>query len=229
VQAKGLWDALEQNKFYPGENVFITFNPLKRRPVQGRGNGDDVGPVCAVFLDIDLAMDGQYANAKNPALTQEQIKRQLTEWGLPEPTAIVNSGNGAHFEYRLDKPFHITNALDRERALSVLKGFNGYVINQAAKLGWKIDSMGDLARVKQAAGSTNLKDGTNPKPVEVIELYPERTYSIEFLEAFKAPVPEVGPAKRVRRTPVNEGARKPEWDSVVAGCLFAQHVEADAP
>lgn len=204
--------------------LFHTYAVFDRPPGFGRGKGDDITAITGAFLDLDIGASGKYVDsAKNPAASLDQIKDAMLAWGLPLPSAIVSSGNGIHVDFRLDSPFFIKTEADRIRAAAFLKAFNGYAIEKAKTDGWNLDAMGDLPRVKRAAGSRNWKDRRDPKPVEVLELYPERTYSIETLERF-APAAKI--QERVARPAVALKAkpdRLPQWDLIAENCPFVRH------
>ena len=152
----------------------------------------------------------------------------MLAWGLPLPSAVVSTGNGFHVEFRFDKPFVFASEADRKRGLAVLKGFNGYAIEKAKARGIALDAMGDLARVKRAAGSQNWKNAADPKPVEVIEFYPERTYTIEELEVFQ-PTPKMAGSPAKRTAPERLGNdRLPQWDLIAKHCPFTRHCVENA-
>ncbi len=204
------------------QSLFATFAVFDKRPLTGRGKGADIGAIVAFFADMDVSDGGHYADNKNPPMTLAELKSAVLGWGLPSPSAIVNSGRGYHFEWRLDKPFIITSQTERTRANLALKGFNSYVIEKAAEAGIKLDSMGDLARVKRAPGSVNHRPGQPARPVEVVELEPDRTYSIEFMEGFKPSV------SRHRESQAVLSESGPSWDQVVANDPFIKHCIANA-
>ncbi len=209
-------------------NVYVTFGLFDAPPASGRGKVGDVSAVVAVYLDVDVADSGKYADDKNPATSLDQIKEAVRSWELPLWSAIVNSGNGYHFEWRLDEPFFIRSADDRRIAERLTKGVNAFAIAKAAECGWKFDNMGDLVRVKRAVGSTNWKRPDNPKPVTLVELNPEAVYSLAELSAFAPPEEIARPARsRGSRSPANT-SKAPDWQLIAASCPFARYCVENA-
>lgn len=210
--------------------LFHTYAVFDRPPGFGRGKGDDITAITGAFLDIDIGASGKYVDsAKNPAASLDQIKDAMLAWGLPAPSAIVSSGNGIHVDFRLDSPFFIKTEADRIRAAAFLKAFNGYAIEKAKTDGWILDSMGDLARVKRAVGSRNWKDRQSSKPVEVLELYPGRTYAIETLETFAPAAKAQERVAKLAVAPKAKADRLPQWDLIVENCPFVRHCIENAP
>lgn len=206
--------------------LFHTFAVFDEPPAHGRGKAENVSAIIGAFLDIDVAANGRYVeNGKSAPATVEGVLAELTDWGLPQPSAIVSSGNGMHVEFWLDEPFLTKTAAHRTRAAAFLKGFNGYAIEKAKGRGWSLDAMGDLPRVKRAAGSWNCKDRDNPKPVEVLELHPERTYAIEELERFTIKAQATAPTSRIASTSNAQAKseRLPRWDLIAGNCPFVRH------
>lgn len=209
-----------------GRDLFHTYAVFNEPPRNGRGSSADIAALIGVFLDIDAGAEGKYVeNGKNPVSSLDDIKTEMLAWHLPLPSAIVSSGNGFHAEFRLNQPLIISTDEDRKRATALLKSFNGYAIQKAKERGFSVDSMGDLPRVKRAAGSQNWKGF--PKPVEVLELYPERTYSIEELAAFQ---PTLRPATKPAATSASRSGsdRLPQWDLIATHCPFARHCVENA-
>jgi hypothetical protein len=203
-------------------NLFHTFGVFTKPPEQGRGSSKDIDATVAVYLDIDLGDCGLYADGKNPATTLPEIKDRLASWGLPEPSGIVSTGNGFHFEYRLTEPLFYLDDETRGRGAAMLKGFLGFAIEKGREIGWKLDNVADLSRAKRALGSWNFKDREKPKPVELIEYNPRRTYSLAELEAFK-PAPRHHPDRPARTTASGSKAeRLPQWGPIAQHCPFVQ-------
>lgn len=212
-----------------GTDLFHTYAVFDRQPATGRGKSEDVSAVIGAYLDIDIGESGRYVeNGKNPAASLENIKDDLIAWGLPLPSAIVNSGNGVHVEFRLDKPFFIRSDADRKAALAMLKGINGFAIEKAKAQGIKLDPMSDLPRVKRAVGSKNWKDRENPKPVEVLELHLDRKYSFEYLASFQPSAKVTSSTRRAPPKARHDESRAPQWDLIAKYCPFARYCVENA-
>lgn len=223
VRVEDLGQAILKRAKEIDDSLYATFAVFDRPPSKGRGTAQDVSALVGVYLDVDLAEDGKYAEGKNLAMTLAEIKQLLLDLGLPEPSAIVNSGRGFHFEYRLSEPFIIADAQDRARAAGFLKAFVGYAIQKAAERGIKLDAIGDLPRVKRAAGSMNHRPDDPVRPVVVVELHATRTYDFEALETFK-PTPV---SRRREKASQGQGSA-PQWSLIVENEPFIQYCIANA-
>lgn len=212
----------------PNTAKFATFAAFKAPPASGRGKAEDIGMVFGAYLDIDVGDAGKYAGVKNPAAELDQIKATILEWGLPVWSAIVKSGNGYHFEWRLDRPIEIHSAADRAQAEAFTKGFNSFAIGKAAEIGWALDSMGDLARVKRAVGSTNWKNPADPKPVTLVELNPIAVYSLAELSAFAPPEEAARPPRSHASRSAANTSKAPDWQLIAANCPFAGYCVENA-
>lgn len=222
VRAKHLYSEISKRVLETDASIYATFAVFDEQPSSGRGKNADVSAILGAFLDFDVSSTSRYADVKNPSLGLDELKELALSWGLPEPSAIVASGHGYHFEYRLNEPFLIGNDADRQRAAGMLKGFNAYAIQRASEAGFTMDTMGDLARVKRVAGSLNYRDNAEPAPVEVIELYPERTYTIAHLETFKPSISRLA----VKLKPAQD-SKGPSWALIVENDPFVQHCIAN--
>jgi hypothetical protein len=116
----------------------------------------NVVSVKAFWLDIDCGKPKTYTD-KIEAVTA--LRDFIDQLGLPEP-AVVNSGNGIHVWWVLDK--HITpaqwhpiaNALREACVEHTLLADHGITI--------------DIARIMRVPGTQNHKDPNNLKPVELL-------------------------------------------------------------
>ena len=223
VRAKHLSSEILNRVSEVEQSIYATFAVFDEQPTSGRGKSADVGAIIGAFLDFDIDSSSRYAGSKNPALSLDEVKKRALDWGLPEPSAIISSGHGYHFEYRLNEPFFIKNDADRKRAADMLKSFNAFAIQRASAAGFKMDPMGDLARVKRAVGSFNHRDGEAPAPVRVVELNHSITYPFEYLDSFKPTISRTA----VKSNPHQEG-KAPSWAQIVENDPFVQHCIANA-
>ncbi|NBW07267.1 MAG: hypothetical protein EBR82_04500 [Caulobacteraceae bacterium] len=223
VRVEDLGKAISKRASEVDESLYATFAVFERPPSKGRGKAEDVSALVGVYLDVDAAKEGKYAEGKNPPMTLDEVKALLLDLGLPEPSAIVNSGRGFHFEYRLSDPFIIASAEDRVRAERFLKAFVGYAIQKAGERGVKLDAIGDLPRVKRAAGSMNHRPDEPVRPVVVVELHTDRTYDFEALVAFKP-----APVSRHREKVGQAKDGGPQWSLIAENEPFIQYCIANA-
>lgn len=150
------------------DDVYFTVALLGKPPASGRGSANDVTFLPCVHADFDLFSD-QKAHAKS-ALPKgmDELRDFMTEVGIPQPSFMVNSGNGAHGYWAFPEPLDLREQEGRAKAKAILSSFQKTIIKLAkARRGWDFDNTGDLARVLRYPGTKNHK--TNPpKNVELI-------------------------------------------------------------
>lgn len=146
---------------------------LVRDVSSGRGTASDVVCLGALWADID--MSGGPHKESLPT-TLEEVRSILP---LP-PSALVHSGNGIHAYWFLDHPWLFGKG-DKEPA-NLTKAWHGLVCSAGVRRGWKLENLGDLARVLRTPGTQNNKPG-GPRPVALLECSGVR-YSREDLASF---------------------------------------------
>ena len=95
-----------------------------------RGGKKDILCVTTLYADIDIKGNA-HAQTSLPSSVDE-----ATDFlhGLKiKPSIVVNSGNGIHGYWLLDKPFIIETEEDRKHMSSIFKGFGKYVNSEAKK------------------------------------------------------------------------------------------------
>lgn len=139
----------------PTANVYFGVCPRKE---EGKHNLKDVMYARCIWTDLD---------AKNADDRKKHLKT-LREFPLP-PTIVVNSGNGFHAYWLLNKPTRKWAAFDQIiKALEKLSG---------------ADKIGDRARILRVPGTFNTKDPSNPLPVRILPRYTDylRVYALRDL------------------------------------------------
>ena len=138
---------------------------------------ENVFQVKAVWLDIDCGADkaAKGAGYRTKKEAAQALKEFCEAAGLPSPTWIVDSGNGLHVYWGLEK------ATTREP----WEATTGRFKNLCQTLGFLADPSrtSDAASVLRLPGTTNRKDPANPKPVTIKHKGKPTT-----LEAFDAAV-----------------------------------------
>lgn len=138
-----------------GNDVYIhvctTGKTIPKRP-----SAEDVDCMYAVWLDLDTQL-----SKDSKALPED--KESLIEWlktMQPHPTITVDSGNGLHAWWVLEKPLLIDDDESRNRAASLADRWQRAIIGRAYKeKKWKFDSTMDLARILRLPGCHNYKGG----------------------------------------------------------------------
>jgi putative DNA primase/helicase len=139
-------------------NVYVRITPLHKAPASGRGLERHSAGTSVLFCDFDT-----YTN---------QIDGLNLLRGLDKPpTLIVNSGNGLHAYWLLDR-FYID--------LDAIKARNKQLAVEINKISpkQKADSCYDLARVLRAPGTYNVKNPDKPIACTVVEFEPTRIYTL---------------------------------------------------
>lgn len=175
---------------------------------QVRGTGASVVGLPALYTEIDIA-GPEHAQVKLPQ-TLEAVLAFIRKLPL-QPTMIVFSGGGVHLYWCLREVWRLPNAEERQAAQDLLKRWEATVHDYAARAGWKLDSVSDLARVLRPAGTWNRKR----KPVEVrlIESDGPRYNLSDFEPYLPDPLPKPQPGS----APTSGG--RPSADRLVAQAL----------
>lgn len=97
-----------------------------------RGSERDILCITTLYADIDVKSEA-HAQISLPSSVDEAIN--FLHSLKVKPSIIVNSGNGIHGYWLLDKPFIIETEEDRKHMSSIFKGFGKYVNSEAKKYG----------------------------------------------------------------------------------------------
>ena len=144
-----------------------------------RGKGEDITSVVCMYADIDI-LGPAHKQKKLPA-TSEEAESFLNSLSLP-PSYLIDSGNGLHAIWLLEKPFEISSEDDRNYISSISLGFGGYLIQEARRQhDWILDNVQDIARMLRMPGTLNLK--TKPSKRCRIIGFNEIRYSLSTFEA----------------------------------------------
>ena len=133
-------------------DIYYGVNILGTRPAGGgRGSADQVRLVTSLVADVDV----KPGEANKPKTLAEA--RAFIE-SLPlRPSRITLSGSGFHVYWILDAPYVIASD-DARAEIQTLSGrWSSYVLNLAAERGYRLDNIGDLARVLRLDGTINRK------------------------------------------------------------------------
>ena len=122
-----------------------------------RGYAATASVVPGVWLDLDVAGDGH--EKRGLPASQEDAYHILS--GLPlDPSMVVATGGGFHVYWLFREPWELETSDERDRASSIVRGWQGLAINVAAELGFTVDSTHDLSRVLRPVGTVNHKYGS---------------------------------------------------------------------
>jgi len=146
-----------------------------------RGTNKSAKVAFGAFIDIDVSCPGH--SQTDLPLTIEVGIAFLK--GLPIKISLfVLSGGGIHAYVLFDKPFNIENDNDRRRIQNLFSKIQKLVKEEGLKNNWKLDNVGDLARMARIPGTFNWKIPNKPRQVKILEYDENSRCEVETLEAF---------------------------------------------
>lgn len=146
-------------------DVYFGVCPYVRVEPGSRGDASLAGALVGLWLDVDVRDPAAHKSDQIPE-TREQAFDLIYEMPRP-PTVVVSSGYGLQAWWTFAEPFLIRSDADRLEAGRAAAGWVSVANHRAQKHGWKMDPVGDLARVLRIPGTFNRK-GAEPKAVEVV-------------------------------------------------------------
>jgi len=164
------WDAYVGVGLSPSD-----FGPNHRCP------SDEAAGIVSVWADFDFKSD---AHQKSLPATIEDA-RSLIPSSFP-PSIIVATGNGIHVWWLFKEPWVFENDDERKKAAALIRRFHTLLAYNSSEHGWTFDRLSDLARVLRIPGTTNGKDPSNPKRVEIYSSCDRRYNPSDFKEYLDA-------------------------------------------
>lgn len=188
-----------------GENVYFGLGARDADLGPKRQGGvKNISAVPAVALDVD------FFNPDHPdAHKAQNLPRDLEEFaaacmdGVPDPSALVMTGNGAHLYWFFSEPVILASATERKQLYRAFKDFQKPLIASAKKAGWQLDSTSQIQRVWRVPGFVNQKTG---RPVELEACVTSRRYRLGDL-GMKLPKRRETKKKRRLATDLVENVR----------------------
>lgn len=191
-----LCDSLERIKGFNSDGGNIYFGTCRRNTK--KGSKDYVKEVRTLWVDIDCDI-----LAKSEAIERASA--------LPiKPSVIVDSGNGIHLYWLLDKAVEPTPEIE-----AILKGLARALEGDTA--------VAELARVMRLPETLNVKDPLNPKPCSIISFDPDRRYSLSEFSKYMTTSELMQ-----RETLVAFQGPPADPQKMIEGCLFIQHCRDNA-
>ncbi|HYK91479.1 MAG TPA: hypothetical protein VE398_22100, partial [Acidobacteriota bacterium] len=146
---------------------------------------EGIAGLAGFWADLDLKSDAHKKTL--PATIDEALT--IIPSSLP-PTMTIATGNGAHVWWVFKDPWIFRNDEERRDASDLVSRFQTLLHYNSQQHGWAFDRLSDLARVLRIPGTINLKDVSNPKPIE-LHSFTERHYGPsefrEYLDGFAIP------------------------------------------
>lgn len=137
---------------------------------------DNAAQLKNFWLDLDCGEGKGYA-------TKAEALKAFIQSGLPEPTIVVDSGNGLHLYWTLHE------AVPAEDWQPVAEHFKRACITKGLDADHAITA--DAARILRVPGTHNMKDPDNPQPVKLLR----RSGTKYTLDGFQQTLPSVGPLR----------------------------------
>jgi len=123
-----------------------------------QGGKKDIIALPALVLDIDF-YDPIAHKAQN--LPKDLDEASVLIDHLPDPSAIVFTGNGVHVYWFLKEPIELDSPTRRTQVQRAYKEFHEPIIAKATERGWHLDNTASIQRVWRVPGFINQK--TNKK------------------------------------------------------------------
>lgn len=133
------------------------------KPRKTRGTEKDIVGLRALWTDLDIVTPGLKEEGMPSMDAALDLINVLSDRIIGyRPSSIVRSGHGLHPYWRLEPEAGVTDwqagdALAIAAAKDRVTRWGRLVQAEAAKLGGKVDSVHDLARVLRVPGTTNQK------------------------------------------------------------------------
>ncbi len=125
----------------------------KRRSSNERLSNDTAAGLLGVGGDVDIFWEGNPKTTIPPDL--QTALAFIDTLALP-PTFVIDSGHGCHCWWLFQTPWRFGEG-EREQAADLSYRWQALINARAAEHGWKLDSVGDLARLLRVPGTENAK------------------------------------------------------------------------
>ncbi|GIW90336.1 MAG: hypothetical protein KatS3mg109_0768 [Pirellulaceae bacterium] len=153
--------------------LFPEFNPYSR------GASDSWFYTAAITVDIDVRGPGHSATNLPPDIPSALALLV----GLPEPTAVLNTGGGLLAIWLLDK------AYDVDDVLPIQRGLERAVQRKAQRRGWTVDGTSAPNQVIRWVGTKNHK--YRPAREVVVQISSGKRYRLDQLSLYRFDAPRL--------------------------------------
>jgi len=150
-------------------NVYFGVCPREEK----KGDSTTIKYISALWIDIDIA--GQGHKKKSIYATKEEALSGVEKL-KPVPSIIVDSGNGLHLYWLLDKVYSLETKEERQKIELILSG----LIRETGG-----DNIGDFPRVMRVPQTWNIKERTKAKPCDIIRISEDLKYSLANFERYE--------------------------------------------
>jgi hypothetical protein len=164
--------------------VGVGLAPAKGKTDKRLKINDAVG-LLGLVADIDIYGEAHKQSDLPP--DRESALALLDEIN-PPPTFIVDTGHGIQAWWLFEEPW-IFKPGERETAKRLSAGWQAMIAAKAQRHGWKLDNVGDLARVMRVPGTQNAKIKAVTS-TRLLRQSPDSRYTWEYLQEFCGDTPE---------------------------------------
>lgn len=180
---QGVDDALKFIEEGGGVNCYVGTTLAKqagtaRQRITKKTSSGMVG----LWSDIDVS-GGPHQKPNLPPTLEDGVAL-LDELPM-RPTVVIHSGHGLQAWWLFHEPFTFDIEDEQIQGMRLAYGWGRLIQGTAARHGWLVDSVHDLARVMRIPGTINQKKGQEPKQATIINADGPRFDLSEF-ETFEA-------------------------------------------
>lgn len=163
-QKRSIWiDASDKEKIHDvlqehqDTNVYLGLCPSDApKTAYQRTTRESASVFVGAVVDIDVFNPEAHSQEALPQ-TKTDALQFVASSSLPEPTAIIETGNGLQAFWLLDHALLLPDEDSKKKAERLSFGINEVIIREGLKRGWKFDNVGDLARIVRAPDTLVLR------------------------------------------------------------------------
>ena len=163
----------------------VYFTPAPRRTAK-RGYAGNTLALTALWAEFDSVTSSPGKDPASSFAEVSEVHALFFQGGYPEPSMIVQSGNGWHCYWPLDEPLEWPGPNDITGQL--LARWGNWIIELGARAGKHIDRVFDAARVLRSPGTLNHKSDP-PTEVSILSMN-GYTHSYNDLDDLLPPLDE---------------------------------------
>ena len=209
MQQKALQLASEKQDVYFGVGI------AEDQKFKGRANSQDIIAIPAIWIDIDIK-GAEHAQQDLPKTVDEILEK------IPlKPSLIVHSGHGLHAYWIFKECWYFDSVAEKKEAQKLLQGFQLFI---KQRLGYRLDSTHDLARVLRFPETINYK--SEPIKVKILQESSAR-YNPDDLAQYALEVADVQ-VENTRKSTFERRATDRNASELLSHCAFIRYCKENA-
>lgn len=206
---KALKLACEKNDVYFGVGI------AQDQKFKGRATSAEIIGIPGIWIDVDIKGD-EHAQQNLPKTIDEILEK------IPlKPSIIVHSGHGLHVYWLFKECWYFDNEDEQSEAQRLLQGFQLFI---KQRLGYKLDSTHDLARVLRLPETLNYK--SEPVAVKILQENDIR-YNPDDLVQYAVEIPDE-PTENTRTSKFERRISDRNSDELLKRCAFIRYCKENA-